>query len=57
MMNVTSLSARGEGLSRDVKQETEEGEDLAEHGSGELPRAWQTRRSAGKKQLPAHSQA
>lgn len=57
VMNVTSLSARGEGLSRDVKQETEEEEDPAEHGSGELPCAWQTQCSAGKKQLPAHSQA
>ncbi|XP_068529169.1 zinc finger protein 777-like isoform X2 [Anas acuta] len=35
VMNVTSLSARGEGLSRDVKQETEEEEDPAEHGSEE----------------------
>lgn len=57
MMNVTSLSARGEGLSRDVKQETEEDEDPAEHGSGELPRAWQERLLCGKKQLPARSRA
>lgn len=57
MMNVTSLSARGEGLSRDVKKETEEEEDPAEHGCGELPRAWQTRCSAGKKQPPARSRA
>ncbi|XP_032038895.1 zinc finger protein 777-like isoform X1 [Aythya fuligula] len=35
VMNVTSLSARGEGLSRDVKQETEEEEDPAKHGSEE----------------------
>ncbi|NWZ28395.1 ZN783 protein, partial [Asarcornis scutulata] len=39
VMNVTSLSARGEGLSRDVKQETEQEEDPAEQGSGELPRS------------------
>lgn len=56
-MNVTSLSARREELSRELKRETEVEEDLAERGSGELPRAWQARRSVGKKQLPAHSRA